>query len=83
GQVMYNKASGGCYDGLEEHNVNLNQGAESAVCYLLARTIMERRRRAVEQRGQARQRLRVAGPRRGPWPERTGSSRTLAGGMSR
>ncbi|MBK8498239.1 MAG: glycosyltransferase [Flavobacteriales bacterium] len=41
-QVMYNRASGGCYDGLEEHNVNLNQGAESTVCYLLARSIMER-----------------------------------------
>jgi len=43
-QVMYNRASGGCYDGLEEHAVNLNQGAESTVCYLLARTIMERSR---------------------------------------
>lgn len=41
-QVMYNRASGGCYDGLEEHSVNLNQGAESTVCYLLARSIMER-----------------------------------------
>jgi glycosyltransferase involved in cell wall biosynthesis len=41
-QVMYNRASGGCYDGLEEHSVNLNQGAESTVCYLLARTAMER-----------------------------------------
>ncbi|MBK9196700.1 MAG: glycosyltransferase [Flavobacteriales bacterium] len=43
-QVMYNRASGGCYDGLEEHSVNLNQGAESTVCYLLARAIMERSR---------------------------------------
>lgn len=36
-QIIYNPATGGCQDGLEEHNVNLNQGAESAVCYLLAR----------------------------------------------
>lgn len=36
-QIIYNPATGGCYDGLEEDNVNLNQGAESAVCYLMAR----------------------------------------------
>ncbi|MEO8589965.1 MAG: glycosyltransferase [Flavobacteriales bacterium] len=42
-QVMYNRTSGGCYDGLEEQHVNLNQGAESTVCYLLARLIVERR----------------------------------------
>lgn len=41
GQIMYNPATGGCYDGLEEHNVNLNQGSESTVCYLLARLAME------------------------------------------
>ncbi len=49
-QVMYNNASGGCYDGLEEHSVNLNQGAESTVCYLMARSIMERSRRKTERR---------------------------------
>ncbi len=49
-QVMYNSASGGCYDGLEEHSVNLNQGAESTVCYLMARSIMERSERRMEQR---------------------------------
>ena len=36
-QIIYNPATGGCYDGLEEDNVNLNQGAESTVCYLMAR----------------------------------------------
>lgn len=36
-QILYNPATGGCYDGLEEDNVNLNQGAESTVCYLMAR----------------------------------------------
>lgn len=44
-QVMYNSTTGGCYDGLEEHSVNLNQGAESTVCYLIARSIMERSRK--------------------------------------
>ncbi|MCD8270501.1 MAG: hypothetical protein LUD46_20045 [Parabacteroides sp.] len=37
GQIVYNPATGGCYDGLEENNINLNQGAESSVCYLMAR----------------------------------------------
>lgn len=36
-QIVYNPKTGGCYDGLEENNINLNQGAESSVCYLLAR----------------------------------------------
>jgi glycosyltransferase involved in cell wall biosynthesis len=36
-QIVYNPATGGCYDGLEERNVNLNQGAESTVSYLIAR----------------------------------------------
>ena len=39
--IIYNPSTGGCYDGLEEHNVNLNQGAESTICYLLARLAME------------------------------------------
>ena len=36
-QIIYNPCTGGCYDGLEENYVNLNQGAESTVSYLLAR----------------------------------------------
>jgi len=36
-EVIYNPCTGGCYDGLEEKNVNLNQGAESTVSYLMAR----------------------------------------------
>jgi hypothetical protein len=40
-QIVYNPCTGGCYDGLEEHNVNLNQGAESTVSYLNARLIVE------------------------------------------
>lgn len=37
GQVVYDHDSGGCYDGLGEKSVNLNQGAESTISYLLAR----------------------------------------------
>lgn len=35
--IIYNPCTGGCYDGLEETHVNLNQGAESTVSYLMAR----------------------------------------------
>jgi glycosyltransferase involved in cell wall biosynthesis len=40
-QIVYNPITGGCYDGLEEHHVNLNQGAESTVSYLMARLVFE------------------------------------------
>lgn len=36
-QIIYNPCTGGCFDGLEETNVNLNQGSESTVSYLMAR----------------------------------------------
>lgn len=39
-QVIYNPSTGGCYDGLEAHYINLNQGAESTVSYLMARLTM-------------------------------------------
>jgi len=41
-QIIYNPCTGGCYDGLEENNVNLNQGAESTVSYLMARLTVEK-----------------------------------------
>lgn len=41
-QIIYNPCTGGCYDGLEEHHVNLNQGAESTVSYLMARMTVEK-----------------------------------------
>jgi glycosyltransferase involved in cell wall biosynthesis len=41
-QIIYNPCTGGCYDGLEEYQINLNQGAESTVSYLMARLIMEK-----------------------------------------
>jgi glycosyltransferase involved in cell wall biosynthesis len=40
--IIYNPCTGGCYDGLEETHVNLNQGAESTVSYLMARLTMEK-----------------------------------------
>jgi glycosyltransferase involved in cell wall biosynthesis len=40
-QIIYNPCTGGCYDGLEEKSVNLNQGAESTVSYLMARLTIE------------------------------------------
>jgi len=47
-QVIYNPCTGGCYDGLEETHVNLNQGAESTVSYLMARLTMEKYRNSDE-----------------------------------
>ncbi len=40
-QIIYNPCTGGCYDGLEETHVNLNQGAESTLSYLMARLTIE------------------------------------------
>jgi glycosyltransferase involved in cell wall biosynthesis len=41
-RIVYNPCTGGCYDGIEEYNVNLNQGAESTVSYLMARLTIEK-----------------------------------------
>jgi glycosyltransferase involved in cell wall biosynthesis len=41
-QIIYNPCTGGCFDGLEENYVNLNQGAESTVSYLMARLTIEK-----------------------------------------
>jgi hypothetical protein len=40
-QVVYTHSTGGCYDGIIKGGVNLNQGAESTISYLLARLAME------------------------------------------
>jgi len=40
-QHVYNPVTGGCFDGLEEKVVNINQGAESTLSYLMARLIMD------------------------------------------
>ena len=41
GQVVYDWTTGGCYDGIGEKSINLNQGAESSISYLLARFSFE------------------------------------------
>ncbi|MFH0942867.1 MAG: glycosyltransferase [Candidatus Beckwithbacteria bacterium] len=40
-QVVYDRTTGGCYDGVGEKFINLNQGAESTISYLLARLSFE------------------------------------------
>lgn len=47
-QIIYNPSTGGCYDGLEENYVNLNQGAESTVSYLMARLTVEKMQRNIQ-----------------------------------
>lgn len=37
GQVVYDRVTGGCHDGVGEKFINLNQGAESTISYLCAR----------------------------------------------
>lgn len=44
-QIIYNPCTGGCYDGLEDTYINLNQGAESTVSYLMARLTIEKNRK--------------------------------------
>jgi len=41
GQVVYDRTTGGCYDGIGEKFINLNQGAESTISYLFARLCLE------------------------------------------
>jgi glycosyltransferase involved in cell wall biosynthesis len=41
-QIVYNPCTGGCYDGLEETHVNLNQGAESTLSYLMSRLTVDK-----------------------------------------
>jgi glycosyltransferase involved in cell wall biosynthesis len=41
-QIIYNPRTGGCFDGLEATHVNLNQGAESTIGYLMARLSIEK-----------------------------------------
>jgi len=41
-QMVYDETTGGCYDGLGEYSLNINQGAESTISYLLARLAIEK-----------------------------------------
>lgn len=47
-QIVYNPKTSGCFDGLEEHNVNMNQGAESTLSYLLSRLTIEKYRHVID-----------------------------------
>jgi len=40
GLHLYDSTTGGCYDGLQEDRVNLNQGAESMLAFLLSKAEM-------------------------------------------
>ncbi len=39
-QMVYDPVTGGCQDGIEEFEVNINQGAESTLSYTVSRLIM-------------------------------------------
>lgn len=41
-QMVYDEATGGCYDGLGRNSLNFNQGAESTLSYFLARLAIEK-----------------------------------------
>jgi glycosyltransferase involved in cell wall biosynthesis len=43
-QIIYNPVNGASYDGLEDKNVNINQGAESTLCFFKAQLIMNKYR---------------------------------------
>lgn len=40
-QMIYDEATGGCYDGMGRNSINFNQGAESTISYFLARLAIE------------------------------------------
>ncbi len=42
GQMVYDEATGGCYDGLGKYSLNFNQGAESTLSYFLARLAIDK-----------------------------------------
>ena len=40
-QVVYDRTTGGCYDGVGRKEINLNQGAEATISYLMARLTLD------------------------------------------
>ena len=48
-QIVYNPISGGCLDGIESKQVNINQGAEATTTYLMARNRIEKHQRQQDQ----------------------------------
>ncbi len=67
-QVVYNSATGGCHDGIEADRININQGAESTLSYLMSQLIVIRLKRRKQGSGsdEQKQHLLLAGalPRR-------------------
>jgi hypothetical protein len=47
GATIYNPKNGGCYDGITSRGLNLNQGAEANICYLIARLELEADKRSL------------------------------------
>jgi glycosyltransferase involved in cell wall biosynthesis len=41
-QIMYNPENGASYDGLEDKIININQGAESTLCFFKAQLILQK-----------------------------------------
>lgn len=48
-QIVYNPISGGCLDGIEATQVNMNQGAEATSTYLMARNCLEKHQQKEQQ----------------------------------
>ncbi len=46
-QMVYDESTGGSYDGLSPDQVNVNQGAESTLSYLMARLALEEKKKGV------------------------------------
>ncbi|MCW3996854.1 MAG: glycosyltransferase [Candidatus Bathyarchaeota archaeon] len=46
--MVYDPQTGGCYDGLNVVNVNMNQGGESSISYLLARLKLEELKQMIQ-----------------------------------
>jgi glycosyltransferase involved in cell wall biosynthesis len=59
-QIIYNPCTGGCYDGLEESYVNLNQGAESTLSYMMSRLIVEKNNKTARVQYQNRETSNIA-----------------------
>ena len=44
-QMVYDETTGGCFDGVGMYSLNMNQGAESTLSYLIARLFLEEAKR--------------------------------------
>ena len=46
-QMVYDEMTGGCFDGVGQYSLNINQGAESTLAYLTARLYLEEVRKGL------------------------------------